>query len=106
MTVLKAWFDESTVLADPVVPTADGTALVPYTGPDAGRLTVGGELDKLASNISLGRNMGGVHWRTDAGSALLLGEEVAIGILRETLAVTHERASLTVNRLDGTNVTI
>ena len=37
VTVLKAWFDESWVLPDPVVPNAAGTALVPYTGPDADR---------------------------------------------------------------------
>ena len=38
----------------------DGTALVPYTGPP---LTIGGELNKLAHNMSAGRDMSGVHWR-------------------------------------------
>jgi hypothetical protein len=45
------------VLSKPVAPNADGTVLVPFTGPDADRLTVGGELDKVASNIAIGRNL-------------------------------------------------
>ncbi|GGK82708.1 hypothetical protein [Streptomyces flaveus] len=61
VTILKAWFDESHVLPDPVVPTTDGTALEPYTDPDVGQLTVGGELNKVAANVAIGRNMGGVH---------------------------------------------
>jgi membrane-associated phospholipid phosphatase len=106
VTVLKAWFDESHVLADPVVPAACGTELIPYEGPDAGRLTVGGELNKLAANISSGRNMAGVHWRTDFTESLRLGEEVAIGILREMARSTHEQASFTLSRFNGTTMTI
>ncbi len=53
VTILKAWFDESFVIPNPVVPNEDGTGLVPYTGPDKDRLTVGGELNKLAANISI-----------------------------------------------------
>jgi hypothetical protein len=106
VTVLKAWFDESHPLPDPVVPSADGTALVPYTGSGADQLTVGGELNKLAANIASARNMAGVHWRTDFSEAVLLGEQVAIGILREVVASTHERASFTLHRFDGTTMTI
>jgi hypothetical protein len=36
--------------------------------------TVGGELNKLADNVALGRNMAAVHWRSDAEQSLLLGE--------------------------------
>jgi hypothetical protein len=57
--VLKAWFDENVPMPNPVVPTADGIMLVPYTGPDAGNLTIGGELNKVAANIAIGRNMAG-----------------------------------------------
>ncbi|MGC9669570.1 vanadium-dependent haloperoxidase [Planosporangium sp. 12N6] len=106
VTVLKAWFDESYVLADPVVPAKSGTTLVPYVGPDAEQLTVGGELNKLAANIATGRNMGGVHWRTDFTAAVRLGEEVAIGILRELVRTTHEEASFSFGRFDGTTMTI
>ncbi|MGW0820678.1 vanadium-dependent haloperoxidase [Streptomyces sp. NPDC002845] len=105
-TLLKAWFDESYVLPEPVVPTTDGTALEPYTGPDADRLTVGGELNKVAANISIGRNMAGVHWRTDYTASVRLGEEIAIGLLRESKEVTLERADFTLSRFDGTTVTI
>jgi len=106
VTVLKAWFDESAVLPNPVVPNAEGTALVPYTGPDAGRLTVGGELDKVASNIALGRNLAGVHWRTDYSESLRLGEAVGIGVLRDQVRVGHEAASFGLTRFDGTRITI
>jgi len=54
-----------------------------YTAPDASRLTVGGELNKLAGNVAMGRSMGGVHWRTDNTRSLRLGEEIAIEILRK-----------------------
>jgi hypothetical protein len=61
MTVLEAWFDKSFVLPDPVVPTSGGTTLVTYTAPDAGSLTVAGELSKVAANIAMGRNFAGLH---------------------------------------------
>jgi hypothetical protein len=106
VTILKAWFDESHILADPVVPTTDGTALEPYTGPDADRLTVGGELNKVAANIATGRNIAGVHWRTDYSEAVRLGEAVAIGILRDQVRVGHEDASFGLTRFDGRRMTI
>nr|MDT0662006.1 vanadium-dependent haloperoxidase [Micromonospora sp. DSM 115978] len=106
VTILKAWFDESYVIDGPVVPAASGAALIPYTGPDADRLTVGGELNKVAANIAIGRNMAGVHWRTDYSESVRLGEEVAIGLLREVRRTTHEDAHFTLSRFDGTTVTI
>ncbi|KUL23647.1 vanadium-dependent haloperoxidase [Streptomyces regalis] len=106
VTILKAWFDESHILADPVVPTTDGTALERYTGPDADRLTVGGELNKVAANIATGRNMAGVHWRTDYTQAVRLGEEIAIGVLREAKEATLEDAAFTLSRFDGTTLSI
>ncbi|MFJ6674014.1 vanadium-dependent haloperoxidase [Actinosynnema sp. NPDC091369] len=104
VTVLKAWFDESWVLPDPVVSDAAGTALVPYTGGDA--LTVGGELDKVAANVATARNMAGVHWRTDFTEAVLLGEAVGIGVLRDHVRVNHEDASFGLTRFDGRRITI
>src|SRR5581483_4466870 len=62
VTVLKAIFDESFVIPDPVQPSADGLHLEPYVGPP---LTVGGELNKLAFNIGIARVVGGIHWRSD-----------------------------------------
>ena len=57
-TVLKAAFDESFVVPEPVVAAADGTKFLPWKGED---LTVGGELDKLAANVAIGRNFAGIH---------------------------------------------
>jgi hypothetical protein len=52
---------------------------------------VGGELNKLASNIALGRNIAGVHWRSDTTESLKLGEEVAIRFLREERDCFNDR---------------
>jgi hypothetical protein len=52
---------------------------------------VGGELNKLASNVAMGRSMGGVHWRTDNTRSLRLGEEIAIEILRKRSMEYAER---------------
>jgi hypothetical protein len=106
VTILKAWFDESHVLEDPEVPTNGGQGLKPYTGADADRLTVGGELNKLAANIAIGRNMGGVHWRSDYTESVKLGEKLALGILREHKELTNEDATFTVSRFDGTSIRI
>lgn len=107
VTVLKALFDESTPIQNPVVPTADGTALVPYTGADAAYLTIGGELNKIASNVALGRNMAGMHWRSDATQSLALGEAVAISILRDQKACFNENFNgYSLTKFDGSVVTI
>jgi membrane-associated phospholipid phosphatase len=104
VTVLKAFFDESQPIQYPVMPNADGTALVPYTGPT---LTVGGELNKIASNISQARNIAGVHWRTDAREANLLGEAAAISILTDMHELYSEPfKGYTFTKFDGTKVTI
>jgi hypothetical protein len=106
VTILKAWFDESFVIPNPVVPNHLGTRLEPYTGPDADALTVGGELNKVASNIGSGRNFSGIHWRTDMSEGMRLGEEVALGILEEQKAAYAEQGSFTLTRFDGSVVTI
>jgi membrane-associated phospholipid phosphatase len=103
-TVLKAFFNESFVIPRPVITTPDGLALVPYKEAE---LTVGGELNKLASNIALGRNTAGVHWRSDGIEGLKLGEAVAVGImtdLRTTCSESFDGFSFT--RFDGTTITI
>ncbi len=79
VTVLKAYYAEEWVLPDPVEPSPDGSELRPI---DAS-LTVGGELDKLAWNLALGRAFAGVQWRSDAEAGLRLGEAVAVALLRE-----------------------
>ncbi|HEX4960403.1 MAG TPA: vanadium-dependent haloperoxidase, partial [Thermoanaerobaculia bacterium] len=103
-TVLKACLDESHVLPEPVEASPDGLSLKPWKGAD---LTVGGELDKLASNICLGRDFAGLHWRTDALAGLLQGEEVAIRMLQELSLTGNELFSgWSLKRFDGRRVTV
>jgi hypothetical protein len=89
-TILKAFFHEGQQIINPVVPDRTGTSLVPYTGPDRDQLTVGGELDKLASNVALARNFAGVHYRSDYVESLLLGERIAISLLFDQRQTYHE----------------
>ena len=104
-TILKAFFDESRVIANPVQPDpADPTKLVPYSGPP---LTVGGELNKLAVNFGFGRNWAGIHWRSDASASMAIGEEVAIGMLRDERTTLREPFDgFSFTRFDGSRVTI
>ncbi len=105
VTILKAWFDESYVIPDPVVPFADGLALQPYRG--NANLTVGGELNKLAANVAFGRNIAGVHWRSDAAESLKLGEAVAIGVLQDFKGCYNERFDgFNLTKFDGTRVKV
>jgi hypothetical protein len=105
VTILKALFDENYVIPNPVVPDpTDPTKLIPYQEVP---LTVGGELNKLAANIGLGRNSAGIHWRTDAAASLALGEAIAIGILRdEKLTFREIFTGFTFTKFDGTKITI
>jgi hypothetical protein len=101
---LKAWFDETHVIPNPIVPSTDGLSLVPYVGVP---LTVGGELNKLASNVAVGRNHAGVHWRSDATESLKLGEAVAISVLRDQKACYNENFNgFSLTKFDGTTITV
>jgi membrane-associated phospholipid phosphatase len=103
-TVLKAFFNEVFIIPNPVVTIPDGLALVPYKGTE---LTVGGELNKLASNIALGRNTAGVHWRSDATEGLKLGEAITIGILTDLRTTCPEPFDgFSFTGFDGTTITI
>ena len=106
VTILKAWFDETAVFPNPKRPTTDGLELVPYIGPDQDQLTVGGELNKLAANIAIGRNMAGVHWRSDYTESIRLGEQVALCILKAQKDDYNEDYSFSLTTFDGTPLTI
>ena len=70
-------------------------------------LTIGGELNKLASNVATGRNIAGVHWRSDARESLRLGEAVAISVLKDQrLMYNEDFAGFTLTKFDGTTVTV
>ncbi|HEY0468124.1 MAG TPA: hypothetical protein VGC79_28190 [Polyangiaceae bacterium] len=104
-TLLKAFFDETFVIPDPVQPDpADPSRLIPYVGPP---LTVGGELNKLAANLGSGRNWAGIHWRSDAASSLPHAEQVALALLRDEKATYAESfEAFEFSRFDGTRVRI
>jgi hypothetical protein len=55
-----------------------------YTGRGRNNLTVRGELNKLAANIAIGRNMAGVHYRSGYMESLRLGEQIANWHTRRT----------------------
>ncbi|MEM1036359.1 MAG: vanadium-dependent haloperoxidase [Pseudomonadota bacterium] len=130
VTMLKAFFDEDAELridkdgkhiaiapndphCDGSVPfayeaIADGTSLCNVYSKKADALTVGDELNKLASNISIGRNVAGVHYYSDYIQSLVMGEEIAIGVLKEQ-AVTYtgtEDLKMTFESFTGKSVQI
>ena len=108
VTILKAFFSTDTVtFFDPVEASRDGLSLVPYKGPDVWQMSVTNELHKLAGNIGMARNMAGIHWRSDYDQALLLGEMVAMSLLRDQRGTFNEDFSgFTLNKFDGSAVTV
>ena len=95
VTVLKACFEmgvsgSRVVLSEPsngrdalVVVGNDKDDTAPTVATLSDSLSLVGELNKLAWNIANGRNMAGVHYFTDSIESLMLGEAMALGILRE-----------------------
>jgi hypothetical protein len=107
ITVLKFFFDGNFVIPNPVVPSSDGLSLLPYTGADAGQITVNGELNKIANNISFGHGiLSGIHWRSDTSSSIQLGEAVAISMLQDRAQCYAEEFTVRLTKIDGTIATI
>jgi hypothetical protein len=107
ITVLKFFFDGDFVVPNPVVPTSDGLTLIPYTGSDAGQITVNGELNKLANNVSFAHGIhAGIHWRSDTSSSVQLGEAVAISMLQDRAATYPEKFTISFKKIDGSTATI
>ncbi len=122
VTVLKAFFDTGAVFVKGADGTGfrhavsgdcgvayesrtDGTSLVDV-GPEC-PLTLEGELNKLAANISIGRNMAGVHYYSDYYDSLRMGEEIAIGMLEEqALCYPTDPFVMSVPTFDGDVVRI
>ncbi|WP_089725256.1 vanadium-dependent haloperoxidase [Candidatus Thiosymbion oneisti] len=103
VTILKAFFemydDDGKECKFPCAykPSDDGMSLEKV--PD--ELTVQGELNKLAANISIGRNMAGVHYYSDYYDSLRMGERIAVGILQEQIITYGEKVSMTFETFDG-----
>jgi hypothetical protein len=100
--MLKAFFDETQNLTDCVAASDDGTSLVPFDGE---ALTVGGEINKLAFNVAMGRDFAGIHWRSDAEAGIRLGEDVGIAMLQDLVNTYAEPfTGFSFIRVDGTPV--
>ncbi|MBP0616408.1 hypothetical protein [Jiella mangrovi] len=69
-------------------------------------LTLIGELNKLAANISIARNIAGVHYYIDYYASLRLGERVAVGILEEQLLTYPEPVSMRFESFDGDRIVL
>ena len=107
VTILKAWFREDKPIAPMIEQAVHPQTRLPitvsqpmlgnqpelpaYTGTDKAQMTVAGELNKIASNVAMGRSMGGVHWRSDNTRSLRLGEQIATIILKREVAEYAER---------------
>ncbi len=110
-TIVKAWFDDTAPLSSiPGInisqPSEDGLSLLPYSGADRDQLTIGGEMNKLAANIAIGRNHAAVHWRYDYADSVVLGETIAMSMLRDVARCWNEPfAGFSFTKFDGTRIT-
>ncbi|MEM8895217.1 MAG: vanadium-dependent haloperoxidase [Bacteroidota bacterium] len=123
-TILKAYFDHTlnfnyepfekgTRLSFSKVRCADKVFVAEASGASLKRtsssaLTIEGELNKVAANVSIGRDWAGVHYYSDYVQSMLLGEEIAIGLLQEQ-SLTYlpsEGTSMTLPKFDGSIVKI
>jgi len=95
-----AWPEELPI----VQASRDGSVLEPPKSVE--KLTINGELNKLAANISIGRNMAGVHFYTDYYESLRMGERVATGILIEQMKQYNEPVEMDFESFDGDHVHI
>ena len=86
-----------------VYESVDGDALSAYSGGDTGAMTLHSELNKLASNCAIGRNMAGVHYRADGDYGLDLGEKIAIQYYEDYLSRQIEPyGAISFKKFDGT----
>jgi hypothetical protein len=115
VTILKAFFDmygadgglrpwPYDVYASKKTPANEGGELLKDAA--APGLTVAGELDKLAANIAIARNMAGVHYYTDYYESLRLGERIAVSILEEQLSMYGEPVAMRFPSFDGDDVRV
>jgi len=117
VTLLKFFFDGSQKLRpllttprinrDIYQPDSSGMTLLPYSGGDAGSIDINGELNKLAWNITLGHGVhAGIHFRSSSYWSILLGEQVALGILQDRAKAYNEPFTINIKKFDGTTATI
>ena len=115
ITAMKFFFDGSQKIRplltsagrDVVVPSSDGLLLNTYLGADRDNIDISGELNKLAYNISFGHGIhAGIHFRSSTYWSMLLGEQVALGVLQDRATSYNEPFKITITKFDGTPATI
>jgi len=115
ITLLKFFFDCGQKIRpllarngrDVVVPSSDGLSLTTYSGADRDSLDINGELNKLAYNISFGHGIhAGIHFRSSSYWSILLGENIALSILRDRARSYNEPFTISLTKFDGTTATI
>jgi hypothetical protein len=115
ITALKFFFDGDAPLRpillaagrDIMQASDDGLSLVPYTGADRDSITVDGELNKLAYNITSGHGIhAGIHFRSSSYWSIKLGEQVGISVLQDRAKGYAEPFTKTITLVDGSTTTI
>jgi len=113
VTMLKAFFNTTDANGEsrdwpsalpPVVATDNGEELERLSGSAVDGMTINGELNKLAANISIARDMAGVHYYTDYYESLRMGERVALGIIIEQMKQYNEPVEFSFESFDGDHV--
>jgi hypothetical protein len=107
-TVLKALFEETALVSGVVTPSDDGKSLISAERLVGGHaLTLGGEINKLAFNIPMGRSWAGIHYRSDTTAGLGLGEAVAIAFMQDNVETfTESFAGFAFTGFDGRPIVI
>jgi hypothetical protein len=114
-TLLKFYFNGAQRLrpllqnagTDIVEASPDGTSLLTYTGADRDEIDINGELNKVVWNVSTGHGIhAGIHFRSSTYWSILLGEQVALGVLRDKAKCYNEPFTMSIQKFDGTTATI
>jgi hypothetical protein len=115
VTLLKFYFNGSQKMRpllqnhgrDIYQPSSDGTSLNTYSGADSNAIDINGELNKLAWNITTGHGIhAGIHFRSSSYWSILLGEQVALGVLQDRAKSYNEPFTISIKKFDGTSATI
>lgn len=115
ITALKFFFNGSQKLKplltaagrDLYESSSDGLSLNTYSGSDAATIDINGELNKLAWNVTIGHGIhAGIHFRSSSYWSILLGEQVALAVLRDRARSYNEPFSVSITKFDGTTATI
>ena len=114
-TALKFFFNGSQKIrplllaagSDVKQPTSDGLSLVNYTGSDRDSLDINGELSKVAFNVAFGHGVhAGIHFRSSNYWGILLGEAVALSVLKDRAKSYNEPFTISIKKFDGTTAVI